>query len=85
MEELNKTIKLKVKKLAKKIKNLPKKIPFGFKDYLEKQREQNEIDLCLFLEPHEERKIVYDQIPKKRANRRYGIFEKWLYYEWCFY
>ena len=37
--------------------------PFDFTDYLKKQKEDNEIDLGLFLELAEENKIIYNQTP----------------------
>ena len=44
-------------------KQLRKENPFGFTDYVEKQKEENEIDLGLFLELAEENKIIYNQTP----------------------
>ena len=41
-------------------KQLRKKNPFDFTDYVEKQKEENEIDLDLFLELAEENKIIYN-------------------------
>ena len=40
-----------------------KENPFDFTDYVEKQKEENEIDLGLFLELAEENKIIYNQTP----------------------
>ena len=37
--------------------------PFDFTEYVEKQKEQIEIDLGLFLELAEEKKVVYNQTP----------------------
>ena len=37
--------------------------PFDFTEYIEKQNEENEIDLGLFLELAEENKIIYNQVP----------------------
>ena len=48
------------KKLREEI---PKENPFDFTDYVEKQKEENEIDLGLFLELAEENKIIYNQTP----------------------
>ena len=56
-------IKLKIKQLKNKIKNLPIENPFDFADIVEKQKEENEIDLGLFLELAEENKIIYNQVP----------------------
>ena len=63
MEKLKDEIKLKIKKLKTKIKNLPKETPFDLTDIVEKQKEDNEIDLGLFLELAEENKIIYNQVP----------------------
>ena len=58
MEKLKDGIKLKIKQLKNKIKNLPKENPFDFTEYVNKQKEENEIDLGLFLELAEENKII---------------------------
>ena len=63
MEKLKDEIKLKIKQLKNKIKNLPKENPFDLTDIVEKQKEENEIDLGLFLELAEENKIIYNQVP----------------------
>ena len=63
MEKLKDGIKLKVKELKNKIKNLPKENPFDLTDIVEKQKEENEIGLGLFLELAEENKIIYNQVP----------------------
>ena len=63
MEKLKDGIKLKIKQLKNKIKNLPKENPFDITDIVEKQKEENEIDLGLFLELAEENKIIYNQVP----------------------
>ena len=39
-------------------KQLRKENPFDFTDYVEKQKEENDIDLGLFLELAEENKII---------------------------
>ena len=44
-------------------KQVRKENPFDFTDYVEKQKEENEIDLGLFLELAEENKIIYNQTP----------------------
>ena len=44
-------------------KQLREENPFDFTDYLKKQKEDNEIDLGLFLELAEENKIIYNQTP----------------------
>ena len=56
-------VKLKIKQIKNKIKNLPKENPFDFTDIVEKQKEENEIDLGLFFEIAEENKIIYNQVP----------------------
>ena len=63
IEEVKEGVKLKIKQLKKKIKNLPVENPFDFTEYLEKQKEENEIDLGLFLELAEENKVIYNQVP----------------------
>ena len=50
IEEVKKDgVKFKFKEL-KKNKNIPKANPFDFTEFVEKRREDNEIDLGLFLE-----------------------------------
>ena len=44
-------------------KEIPKENPFDFTDYFEKQKEENEIDIGLFLEIAEENEIIYNQTP----------------------
>ena len=63
IEQAKEEVKLKIKQLKKKIKNIPKENPFDFTDYIEKQKEENEIDLGLFLQLAEENKIIYNQVP----------------------
>ena len=63
VEDVKEEVKLKIKQLKDKIKNLPKENPFDFTDIVEKQKEENEIDLGLFLELAEENKIIYNQVP----------------------
>ena len=63
IEEVKNEVKLKIKQLKKKIKNLPIENPFDFTEYVENQKEENEIDLGLFLELAEENKIIYNQTP----------------------
>ena len=63
IEEAKEEVKLKIKQLKNKIKKLPKENPFDFTDIVKKQKEDNEIDLGLFLELAEENKIIYNQIP----------------------
>ena len=63
VENVKREVKLKIKQLKNKIKNLPKENPFDFTDIVEKQKEENEIDLGLFLELAEENKIICNQVP----------------------
>ena len=63
MEKLKDEVKLKIKQLKNKIKNLPKENPFDFTKYINKQKGENEIDLGLFLELAEENKNIYNQVP----------------------
>ena len=63
VEDVKEEVKFKIKQLKNKIKNLPIENPFDFTDNVEKQKEQNKIDLGLFLELAEENKIIYNQVP----------------------
>ena len=63
IEDVKDVVKLKIKQLKKKIKKIPIKNPFHVTDYVEKQKEENERDLGLFLEIAEENKIIYNQTP----------------------
>ena len=63
MEKLKDEIKLKIKQLKNRINNLPKENPFDFTEYINKQKEENEIDLGLFLVLAEENKFIYNQVP----------------------
>ena len=60
VEDVKEEVKLKIKQLKNKIKNLPKENPFDFTDIA---KEDDEIDLGLFLELAEEKKIIYNQVP----------------------
>ena len=63
IEDAKEKVKLKIKHFKNKIKNIPKENPFDLTDIVEKQKEENEINLGLFLELAEENKIIYNQIP----------------------
>ena len=63
IEDAKEQVKLKIKQLKNKIKNLPKENPFDFTEYVKEQEEDKEIDLGLFLELAEENKIIYNQTP----------------------
>ena len=63
IEEGKNQVKSKIKQLKKKIKKLPVENPSDFTEYIEKQKEENEIDLGLFFEIAEENKIIYNQVP----------------------
>ena len=52
-------VKHKTKQFKNKIKNLPIENTFDFTEYLEKQKEENEKDIGLFLELAEENKTIY--------------------------
>ena len=60
VEDVKEEVKLEIKQLKNKIKNLPKENPFDFTDIV---KEDDEIDLGLFLELAEENKILYNQTP----------------------
>ena len=61
VEEEKVLVKLNIKELKRKIKNTPEEEQLDFTDYLERQQEENEIDLGLFFEIAEENKIIYNQ------------------------
>ena len=63
IQEVKDVVKLTIKQLKTKIKQIPKENPFDFTDYVKKQKEDDEIDLGLFLELAEENKIIYNQVP----------------------
>ena len=63
IEELKDEVKLESKQIKKENKKIPKENPFDFTDYLEKRKEENEIDLGLFLKLAEENKIIRNQTP----------------------
>ena len=49
--------------MNKKIQNLPSENLFDFTEHVEKQKEENEIDLGLFFQLAEEKMILYNQTP----------------------
>ena len=51
---------LKIKELRSEVKKLPKKKPFEFTEYLERQQEESEIELGFYLKLVQEGKIVYN-------------------------
>ena len=63
IEQVKEQVKIKIKELKNEIKNLPKENPFDFTEYVNDQKEDEEIDLGLFLELAEENKIIYNQTP----------------------
>ena len=63
----------------KKIQNLPTEHPFDFTEYVEKQKEENEIDLGLFFEIAEEKKIIYNQTPVNSLIENIEKLEKGLF------
>ena len=63
IEEVKDQIEIKIKQLKKKIEILPVENPFDFTEYIEKEKEENDIDLGLFFELAEENKIIYNQVP----------------------
>ena len=64
------------KELGRKIKNLLEENPFDFTEYLEKQQEESEIDIGLFLELDGEEKYCIQSNTNKDAYTRYGVSEK---------
>ena len=67
-------IKLKIEEFKNKITNIPIENPFDFIKYVEKQKEDNEIDLAFLLELAEENKNIYNQVP---VNTPLDDMEKW--------
>ena len=61
VEDVKEGVKVKIKQLKNKVKNLPKENPFDFLDIV--KEDDDEIDLGLFLELAEENKIIYNQVP----------------------
>ena len=79
IEEVKDEFKPLIKEIKKQTINFPKENLFDFTVYVKKQKEENEIDLCLFLELEEEKKIVYNQTPVNNliqdvANLKNGFF-----------
>ena len=75
---------LKINELKKKIKKKPKENPFDFTEYVKKQKEDDEIDLGLFLELAEESRIIYNQTPvniliEDMENLRNGFSTKFYF------
>ena len=60
--------------MIKKNSNLPSENPFDFTERVEKQKEENEIDLGLFFELAEKNKIIYNQTP---VNNLIEDMENW--------
>ena len=56
-------VKVKIKQLKKKNKEIPNENPFDFTEYVRKQKEDKKIDIGLILELAEENKIIYNQVP----------------------
>ena len=79
IEEVKEKVKLKIKQLEKKIKQIPKENPFDFTDYNEKQKEENEIDLGLILELAEEDKIIYNQTPVNTLIEDMEKLKNWFF------
>ena len=63
VEVVKEQVNFKNKEIKNKIKKIPKENPFDFTEFLEKQNEDFEIDLSLFLNLAEELKIIYNQTP----------------------
>ena len=80
MEEVKVQVKIKIQELKTKIKNVPKEDPFDFTEYVEKQKEDFEIDLSLFFELAEANKFInFTANTSKHSYRKYGKFEKWFF------
>ena len=73
IQEVKDKVKNEIKRLKKKIKNIPNKNPFHFTEYVKKQKQDDEIDLGLFLELAEENTIINNQTP---VNTRIENMEK---------
>ena len=76
---------LKNKDLKYKNQNFPSQHTFAFTDFVELQKEENEIDLGLFFELAEENKIIYNQVPEDTLMEDMEIFKNCFCYEWSFY
>ena len=63
IEELKDEVKLKNEETKKTIKNIPKENLFDFTEYGKKQKEDDEVDLGLFLELAEEKQPINNQTP----------------------
>ena len=68
IEEVKDEVKLKTKELEKKFNNNPKENPFDITEYVEKQKEENEIDLGMSLQIAEENKITFNRTPVNTLN-----------------
>ena len=72
-------MKFNIKQFKKKIENIPQENPFDFTEYVKKQKEDDEVDLCLFLELAEENKIYIQSNTSKHFDLRYGKIENWIF------
>ena len=62
VEDVKDEVKLNNKQLTKK-KNIPRENPFDFTEFVKKPKDDDEIDLGLFLEIAAENKIINNQTP----------------------
>ena len=63
IEDIKDPVELKIRKLKRRIENLHSENPFDFTESLEMQKEEIDIDFCLFFELAEENKIINNQVP----------------------
>ena len=56
-------VKLEIKELKKKIQSLPTENSFDFTENVKEQKEDDEVDVGLFLELAEANKIINNQTP----------------------
>ena len=63
IEEAKDLVERKIKELKRRSKNLPSENPFDFTQFVQMQKEENDIDLGLFFELAEQNKIIYNQVP----------------------
>ena len=84
IEEVKDEVRLQIKKLKKKITNIPKEIPFDFTEYVRKQKEDVDRDLGLLLELAEKKQDSIQSNNSKHSDRRYRKIENWLVHE-CFF
>ena len=82
IEEVKNEVKFKIKELKKKIESIPKENSFDFTKYVSKQKEDDEIDLSLFIELAEKKQDYIQLNTSKHFAKTYGEIEGWFFYKW---